>query len=73
MLKTGPSPNLSDVAEFLGTAAATRSYFCSRKFRVQEIPHHSSFSKNRHGRFQESKLISWRKKGLSKQAIGTYS
>src|SRR5437016_937688 len=22
----------------------------------QEIPHHSTFSKNRHGRFQESKL-----------------
>ncbi len=31
----------------------------------QEIPHHSTFSKNRHGRFQESKLFeapfdSWR-------------
>src|SRR5213592_1369310 len=27
----------------------------------QEIPHHSTFSKNRHGRFQESKLSSgWR-------------
>jgi hypothetical protein len=24
---------------------------------VQEIPHHSTFSKNRHGRFQESKLF----------------
>ena len=23
----------------------------------QEIPHHSTFSKNRHGRFQESKLF----------------
>jgi hypothetical protein len=23
----------------------------------QEIPHHSRFSKNRHGRFQESKLF----------------
>src|SRR5215831_12351070 len=23
----------------------------------QEIPHHSTFSKNRHGRFQESKLL----------------
>jgi transposase len=24
---------------------------------AQEIPHHSTFSKNRHGRFQESKLF----------------
>ena len=23
----------------------------------QEIPHHSTFSKNRHGRFQESQLF----------------
>src|ERR1700704_3375958 len=23
----------------------------------QEVPHHSTFSKNRHGRFQESKLF----------------
>jgi len=27
----------------------------------QEIPHHSTFSKNRHGRFQESRLPSERK------------
>ena len=28
-----------------------------RRSRTQEIPHHSTFSKNRHGRFQESKLF----------------
>ena len=33
----------------------------------QEIPHHSTFSKNRHGRFQESKLF----EKLFEQIVGT--
>src|SRR5256885_467632 len=33
----------------------------------QEIPHHSTFSKNRHGRFQESKLF----ERLFEQIVGT--
>jgi transposase len=31
----------------------------------QEIPHHSTFSKNRHGRFQESKLFEQLFEGLN--------
>ena len=35
----------------------------------QEIPHHSTFSKNRHGRFQESKLF----EQLFEEIVGTLS
>src|SRR5213595_2327731 len=35
----------------------------------QEIPHHSTFSKNRHGRFQESKLFEQLFKQIVKQCV----
>ena len=35
----------------------------------QEIPHHSTFSKNRHGRFQESKLFEQLFEGIVKQCV----
>ena len=35
----------------------------------QEIPHHSTFSKNRHGRFQESKLFEELFEGIVKQCV----
>src|SRR3984957_14187455 len=36
----------------------------------QEIPHHSTFSKNRHGRFQESKLFEQLFERIVKQCVG---
>src|SRR6266705_1052923 len=35
----------------------------------QEIPHHSTFSKNRHGRFQESKLFEERFEQIVRQCV----
>ena len=35
----------------------------------QEIPHHSTFSKNRHGRFQESKLFEQLFEQIVKQCV----
>ena len=35
----------------------------------QEIPHHSTFSKNRHGRFQESKLFEELFEQIGKQCV----
>jgi DNA-binding Lrp family transcriptional regulator len=35
----------------------------------QEIPHHSTFSKNRHGRFQESKLFEQLFEEIVKQCV----
>ena len=35
----------------------------------QEIPHHSTFSKNRHGRFQESKLFEQLFERIVKQCV----
>jgi len=35
----------------------------------QEVPHHSTFSKNRHGRFQESKLFEELFAGVVKQCV----
>jgi transposase len=35
----------------------------------QEIPHHSTFSKNRHGRFQESKLFEQLFKQIVRQCV----
>jgi hypothetical protein len=35
----------------------------------QEIPHHSTFSKNRHGRFQESKLFEQLLEEIVKQCV----
>ena len=37
----------------------------------QEIPHHSTFSKNRHGRFQESKLFEQLFEQIVKQCVGS--
>ncbi len=36
----------------------------------QEIPHHSTFSKNRHGRFQESKLFEQLFEQIVRQCVG---
>src|SRR6201984_995745 len=36
----------------------------------QEIPHHSTFSKNRHGRFQESKLFAQLFERIVRQCLG---
>src|SRR4030088_1875776 len=36
----------------------------------QEIPHHSTFSKNRHGRFQESKLFEQLFEEIVRQCVG---
>ena len=36
----------------------------------QEIPHHSTFSKNRHGRFQESKLFEPLFEEIVRQCVG---
>src|SRR5580700_7861885 len=36
----------------------------------QEIPHHSTFSKNRHGRFQESKLFEELFEQIVRQCVG---
>src|SRR5580692_7134284 len=36
----------------------------------QEIPHHSTFSKNRHGRFEESKLFEQLFEQIVKQCVG---
>src|SRR5262249_42923294 len=38
---------------------------------AQEIPHHSTYSKNRHGRFQESKLFEHGSCSSEHQATGT--
>ena len=35
----------------------------------QEIPHHSTFSKNRHGRFQESKVFEELFEQIVKQCV----
>jgi hypothetical protein len=38
-------------------------------YKTSEIPHHSTFSKNRHGRFQESKLFEQLFKEIVKRCV----